>query len=177
MYVCIWVVNPEMTLISKRDILKLTGFRLYNIDQLDCDYSSKADEAKLPTANGSCLLSQPLNCSIWFNWFKFSASKCNCWSSRDQVQCGKVFYYCNQIRKRVVNNHQRSQWTLRCWSKEYAGHWKWMHNLWENAVMQQSGGAGIYAYVWVFWTSHHFTRARNGLIIVINCDEKLTSKL
>jgi hypothetical protein len=131
----------------------------YRIDQLDCDYSSKADEAKLPTAMEG--LSKPL--IIFFN------STHSSFPSANTIDDYLVTKY--NVEKYSTTVIRTERWSTIIGPKgHYAIEPKNMQGIENECIIYVASARELED------TSplDVVTRARNGLIIVINCDEKIT---
>ena len=134
----------------------------YIPDLLDCDYSSKAEEAKLPTAMEG--LSKPL--IILFN-------------STDPS-----FPPANTIVDFLVTKYNVEKYSTTVIRSE---EWSTIKGPNGHCTVEPKNMQGIEneCIIYVASTSELegtspldvVTRARNGLIIVINCDEKIRGKL
>ena len=143
------------------DSINGTGYR---IDQLDCNYSSKAAEAKLPTAMEG-LLSQPL--IVVFDSTDSSFPPANA-----IVDHLVTMYNVEKYSTTVIRSEK--EWST---IKGPNGH----------CAVEPKNMQGIENECIIYVASAReledtspldvVTRARNGLIIVINCDENFRGKL
>ena len=132
-----------------------------SVDQLDCDYTSKADKAKLPPAMEG--LSHPL--IVLFD-------------STDST-----FPPANTIVDYLVTKYNMEKYSTTVIRSEK---WSTIKGSNGHCAVEPKNIQGIENECVIYVTNTGesetspldvVTRARNGLIIVINCDEKITGKL